>query len=99
MNSNSTTRKRGRSLNKRFWTIKEDSTLVESLQELYHDTRWRDDNGFKNGYLGHIEALLEVKLSGCGIHVSPHIESRVTTLKKKYSTLCEMLVSKWFWLG
>ncbi|XP_021809838.1 uncharacterized protein LOC110753277 [Prunus avium] len=96
MNSNSTTRKRGRGLNKRFWTTKEDSALVESLQELYHDTSWRDDNGFKNGYLGHIEAMLEFKLPGCGIHASPHIESRVKTLKKKYSALCEMLAQNGF---
>lgn len=40
--------------------------------------------------------MLEVKLLGCGIHVSPHIESRVMKLKKKYSALCEMLVQNGF---
>ncbi|CAN6579235.1 unnamed protein product [Malus baccata var. baccata] len=91
MNSDSAIRKRGRGQNKRFWTTKEDSALVESLQELYRNTKWRADNGFKNGYLTHIEAMLEAKLPGCGIQASPHIESRVKTLKKKYCALTEML--------
>ncbi|KAM5572598.1 hypothetical protein ABKV19_012579 [Rosa sericea] len=96
MISNSNTKQRGRGQNKRFWTTKEDSVLVESLQGLYHDTKWRSENGFKNGYLTQIEAMMEAKMPGCGIQASPHIESRVKTLKKKYYALAEMLSQSGF---
>ncbi|KAI5317979.1 hypothetical protein L3X38_037686 [Prunus dulcis] len=35
--------------------------------------------------------MLEAKIPGCGLKVSPHIESRVKTLKLKYFALTEML--------
>ncbi|KAL6174633.1 hypothetical protein ACLB2K_051279 [Fragaria x ananassa] len=96
MISNSTTKQRGRGQNKRFWTTKEDFALVESLQGMYCDTKWRCENGFKNGYLTQVEAIVEAKMPGCGIQASPHIESRIKTLKKQYYALAEMLSQSGF---
>ena len=52
---------------------------------------WRSDCGFKNGYLQQLENKLEVKLPGCGLKASPHIESRVKWLKQKYCIMSGML--------
>ncbi|PQQ03133.1 ATPase WRNIP1 [Prunus yedoensis var. nudiflora] len=71
---------------------------MESLKELYHDTTWRADTGFKNDYLDKLECMLEAKIPDCGLKASPHIESRVKTLKLKYFALTEMLsLSRFGW--
>ncbi|KAM2475741.1 hypothetical protein PS1_008298 [Malus domestica] len=54
--------KRGRGQQKHYWTSTEDTILVESLLELHSDPTWRADTGFKNGYLGKIEVMIEAKL-------------------------------------
>ncbi|ONI21465.1 hypothetical protein PRUPE_2G067700 [Prunus persica] len=83
--------KGGRGQNKRCWTTKEDNTLMECLMELHQNTNWRGDSGFKNGYLNKLETMLEVKLLNSGLKASPHIESRVKTLKGKYGALANAL--------
>ena len=42
---------RGRGKNKRFWTLTEDDVLIKSLYELAIDSKWKSENGFKNGYM------------------------------------------------
>lgn len=64
---------------------------MESLLELHHDKKWKADNGFKNGYLKHLQSMMKSKLPGHGILANPHIESRIKTLKAKYAALYEML--------
>ncbi|KAM1759355.1 hypothetical protein FF2_008221 [Malus domestica] len=54
--------KRGRGQQKHYWTTTEDTILVESLLKLHSDPTWRADTGFKNGYLGKIEVMIEAKL-------------------------------------
>ncbi|BBN68949.1 hypothetical protein Prudu_658S000300 [Prunus dulcis] len=83
--------KGGRGQNKHCWTTKEDNTLMECLMELHQNTNWRGDTGFKNGYLNKLETILEVKLPNSGLKASPHIESRVKTLKGKYGALANAL--------
>ncbi|RXH97394.1 hypothetical protein DVH24_007740 [Malus domestica] len=83
--------KRGKGQQKHYWTTTEDTILVESLLELHSDPTWRADTSFKNSYLGKIEAMMEAKLLGCGLKASPHIESRIKTLKEKYFALTELL--------
>ncbi|XP_004309745.1 PREDICTED: uncharacterized protein LOC101304244 [Fragaria vesca subsp. vesca] len=53
----------------------------------------KSDNGFKPGTFVQIEKLLEQKLPGSGIKASPHIESRVKTLKKQYNAITDMIVT------
>ena len=79
----STSCSRGRGQNKRYWTDEEDERLVESLQELHHDKSWKADTGFKSGYLKQLQIMMERKLPGRGILASPHIESRIKTLKRQ----------------
>ncbi|KAK0590106.1 hypothetical protein LWI29_022765 [Acer saccharum] len=83
-------------MNKHFWTIAEDAILVESLQELNQNTMWKAYCGFKNGYLAQLETMMEAKLPNCGLKASPHIESRVKTLKAKYCALHELLSQSGF---
>lgn len=91
MITNTDTVERGRGKNKHFWTMDEDAALLESLHELYQSTKWRGDSGFKNGYTIQLETMMERKLPDCGLKASPHIESRIKTLKSKYFALSEML--------
>ncbi|KAK9274486.1 hypothetical protein L1049_021734 [Liquidambar formosana] len=51
---------------------------------------WKCDTGFKSGYLVKLEHMLEAKTPGCGLKASPHIESRVKTLKKQAIAIAEM---------
>ncbi|CAI9108791.1 OLC1v1008474C1 [Oldenlandia corymbosa var. corymbosa] len=54
---------RGRGMNKRQWTVVEDSKLVEVLLDLAGNGQWKCDNGtFKDGFLTQIEKLLEDKM-------------------------------------
>ncbi|KAK9272237.1 hypothetical protein L1049_002608 [Liquidambar formosana] len=82
---------RGRCKNKRGWTPVEDAILVEIMLDLVVSGKIKCDNGFKPGAYLQIEKLLEEKLSGCGLQATPHIESRVKTLKSKYNNIQEML--------
>ncbi|XP_024022167.1 uncharacterized protein LOC21400367 [Morus notabilis] len=96
MQTNTETIERGRGKNKHFWTMDEDAALLESLHELYQSSKWRGDSGFKNGYAIQLETMMEGKLPGCGLKASPHIESRIKTLKSKYFALSEMLSHRGF---
>ncbi|RXI01017.1 hypothetical protein DVH24_001251 [Malus domestica] len=81
---------------KHYWTTTKDTILIESLLELHSDQTWRVDTGFKNGYLGKIETIMEAKFPGCRLKASPHIESRIKTLKAKYFALIELLALSGF---
>ncbi|KAF4394122.1 hypothetical protein F8388_017935, partial [Cannabis sativa] len=43
-----------------------------------------------------MESMLEAKLPGSNLKASPHIESRIKTLKEKYSCLAELLLLSGF---
>ncbi|CAL9019553.1 unnamed protein product [Prunus brigantina] len=64
--------------------------------ELHQNTNWRADSSFKNGYLNKLETMLKVKLPNSGLKASPHIESRVKTLKGKYGALADALSQSGF---
>ncbi|KAM3371446.1 hypothetical protein ACQJBY_018706 [Aegilops geniculata] len=92
---------RGRGRNKRKWTMDEDEELVRALCEVSTDPRFRaEGGGFKNCYTQGIESLLAQRLPGRGIKASPHIDSRLKVLKRKFHTIKEMLASPGFsWDG
>ncbi|KAH9778941.1 Myb DNA-bind 3 domain-containing protein [Citrus sinensis] len=57
---------------------------------------WRVDCGFKTGYLNQLESMLELKIPGCGLKASPHIESRVKYFKLKHNVVADMLALSGF---
>ncbi|BFG41001.1 hypothetical protein CerSpe_272750 [Prunus speciosa] len=69
---------------------------MECLMELHQNINWRGDSGFKNGYLNKLEIILEAKLPNSWLKASPHIESRVKTLKGKYGALADTLSQSGF---
>ena len=93
MDSQPTEQPKGRVRNKHSWTPAEDEKLVEAMVELCVSGTMKSDNGFKPGTFVQIEKLLEEKLPGSGIKASPHIESRVKTLKKQYNAISDMIVT------
>ncbi|RVX07616.1 hypothetical protein CK203_025122 [Vitis vinifera] len=91
MDSTSSGQIRGRGRNKRVWTPGEDEKLVECLVELCVSGKVHCDNGFKPGAFLQVEKMLEEKLPNSGLKASPHIESRVKTLKKQFNAIMDML--------
>nr|XP_043624671.1 uncharacterized protein At2g29880-like [Erigeron canadensis] len=54
---------------------------------------YKADNGFRSGYLTHLEAALKVSLPESGLLGKPHIESRIKTMKKDWQAVFDMLNS------
>ncbi|KAL6213713.1 hypothetical protein ACLB2K_013157 [Fragaria x ananassa] len=75
------------------WTPVEDVALVEALTELCLAGHWKVDNGFRSGYLGQLEKIIEQKIPNCGLKVDPHILSRVKTLKKQTLAISDMIAN------
>ncbi|KAJ9678012.1 hypothetical protein PVL29_022789 [Vitis rotundifolia] len=91
MDSTSSGQLRGRGRNKRVWTPSEDEKLVECFVELCVSGKIKCDSGFKPGAFLQVEKMLEEKLPNSGLKASPHIESRVKTLKKQFNAIMDML--------
>ncbi|TKW36212.1 hypothetical protein SEVIR_2G425700v4 [Setaria viridis] len=88
---------RGRGRNKRKWTAEEDEELVKALCEVSADPRYKvEGGGFKNCYSQGIQSILAQKLPGRGIKASPHVDSRLKVLKRKYYSIKDMLASPGF---
>ncbi|KAG6532483.1 hypothetical protein ZIOFF_006329 [Zingiber officinale] len=47
---------------KHLWTKQEDAALVDCLVELSKDLTWKSENGFRTGYLLHLEKLMAAKV-------------------------------------
>jgi hypothetical protein len=79
------------------WTAEEDEELVKALCEVSTDPRYKvEGGGFKNCYSQGIQSILAQKLPGRGIKASPHVESRLKVLKRKYYSIKDMLASPGF---
>ncbi|KAK9128576.1 hypothetical protein Syun_017373 [Stephania yunnanensis] len=53
---------------------------------------YKCDNGFKPGYLNHLEEMLRKSCPTSGIKVKPHIESKVNVLKRQWSMVNDMIM-------
>ncbi|KAL8267084.1 hypothetical protein R6Q59_004428 [Mikania micrantha] len=78
------------STKKHKWTKIEDEALISALTELCQSGWKRDNNIFKSGYTAVLEKELKSKLPGCNLKASPHIESRLKTLKKHCDAITDM---------
>ncbi|XP_050387252.1 uncharacterized protein At2g29880-like [Argentina anserina] len=77
----------------RTWTKFEDVALVEALTEICQAGSWKANNGFKAGYLGEFERIIQRKLPSSGLKADSHIVSRVKTLKKQTLAISEMITN------
>lgn len=84
---------RGPGKNKRIWTEDEDAKLVAALVDMVNIGTYKAENGFKPGYLGHLEGALKRTLPDSGLKAKPHIESRIKTLKGQFTIVYDMLTS------
>ncbi|WOL01653.1 hypothetical protein Cni_G10370 [Canna indica] len=73
------------------WTPIEDEALIIVMMDLYQKGTHNADTGFKAGYLGELEKMIDAKLPNCGIKAKPHIESMIKTLKKEWSIVYDMV--------
>lgn len=75
---------------RRTWTPEEDDYLLHALKEIAV-TGWKSDNGFRAGYLRHLERLMRQKFPHANIKATPHIGSKLTTWKKLYGPVLTLL--------
>lgn len=78
------------SVKKHKWTRIEDEALIGALTELCQGGWKRDNNIFRSGYTIVLEKELKSRLPGCNLKASPHIESRLKTLKKHCDAITDM---------
>jgi len=77
--------------NYRPWTSNEEAKLVEALVNMTNTGVYKADNGFKSGYLQHIEQTLKVSLPNSGLLGNPHIASKIKTKKKDWQCVYDMV--------
>ncbi|KAG6388648.1 hypothetical protein SASPL_150080 [Salvia splendens] len=75
---------------RRCWTEREEAILMSAMKELVA-TRWKSDNGFRSGYLTRALEALKREFPKTDIVVHPHIKSKITSWKKNYYSLMQIL--------
>ncbi|KAI9085174.1 hypothetical protein K1719_032885 [Acacia pycnantha] len=75
----------------KMWSAKEDKVLIDCLLTLKVEQKWMADNGFKVGFANALQTMMEQKLPGCGIKATPHITSRIKTLKRLWQMAYDMV--------
>lgn len=76
--------------NRRCWTQEEETTLITALKDLIV-RGWKSDNGFRAGYLNKLEAAMKAKFPTTDLKALPHINSKLSSWKKSYYSLTEIL--------
>ena len=75
---------------KHIWMDEENRILVECLVLCVQSGHWRVDNGtFQPGFLANVLRMLQQRVPGSSIQVSPNLESKVRTLKRNYSAIAK----------
>ncbi|XP_057799340.1 uncharacterized protein LOC131015106 [Salvia miltiorrhiza] len=75
---------------RRSWSTHEEHVLLASLKELVANG-WKSDNGFRGGYLSKLEEAMRKEYPDSDLKGTPHINSKVTTWKKTYYSLWNIL--------
>lgn len=52
---------------------------------------WKSDNGFRGGYFNKGEVWLQKEFPRTDIRANPHIQSKITQLKRNYNLLAKIL--------
>lgn len=52
---------------------------------------WKADNGFRGGYLSKVEEWLRKEFPRTDLRANPHIQSKITAVKKSYNLLVKIL--------
>ncbi|XP_071709221.1 uncharacterized protein At2g29880-like [Rutidosis leptorrhynchoides] len=74
----------------RGWSPIEETKLVEILVNMVNSGRFKAGNGFKSGYLQHLEEKLKETFPDSGLLGKPHIESKVRTMKRDWQVVHDM---------
>ncbi|KAK9142497.1 hypothetical protein Syun_011897 [Stephania yunnanensis] len=61
------------------------------MAEMVNTGVYKGDNGFKPGYLTHLEKALKISCPASRIKARPHIESRIKTLKRDWFIVNDMI--------
>ncbi|KAL0430546.1 UNVERIFIED_CONTAM: hypothetical protein Sradi_0680600 [Sesamum radiatum] len=80
----------GGKLSRRVWSTVEKEALLECLREIVR-TGWKSDSGFRTGYLGVLEQLLNRSCSNNRLKAEPHISSKIHVWKKMYGCINDMM--------
>ncbi|KAI9100755.1 hypothetical protein K1719_024117 [Acacia pycnantha] len=75
----------------KMWSANEDKVLIDCLLTLKVEQKWMADNGFKARFANALQTMMEQKLPGCGIKATPHITSRIKTLKCLWQMAYDMV--------
>ncbi|KAJ9538564.1 hypothetical protein OSB04_031297 [Centaurea solstitialis] len=75
----------------RNWSPNEEAKLVEALVNMTNTGAFKADNGFKTGYLQHLEQAMKVSLPTSGLLANPHIASKYKTMKKDWQCVYDMV--------
>ncbi|XP_057811553.1 uncharacterized protein LOC131025784 [Salvia miltiorrhiza] len=75
---------------RRSWSVREEEVLIVALKELVA-LGWKSDNGFRAGYLSKLEEAMKKEFPTTDLKGMPYINSKVTTWKKTYSSLWNIL--------
>ncbi|KAL0449385.1 UNVERIFIED_CONTAM: hypothetical protein Slati_1494900 [Sesamum latifolium] len=77
-------------LSRRVWSTADEEALLECMREIVR-TGWKSDIGFRMGYLGVLESLLNRSCPNSGLKVEPHISSKIHVWKKTYRCINDMM--------
>ena len=76
---------------KRKWAPDEDVALVACMVDLHNVRTFNANSGFKAGYLGEFQRMLEKIFPHANMKAKPNLESRIRTLKKDWTIIYDMI--------
>ena len=79
---------------KRKWISDEDVALVVCMVELHNVGTFNANTGFKVGYLGELQRVLQKILPYANMKAKPNLEPRIRTLKKDWTIIYDMIIRK-----
>ncbi|KAG6427911.1 hypothetical protein SASPL_112158 [Salvia splendens] len=75
---------------RRSWSGREEAVLMVAMKDLVAHG-WKSDNGFRGGYLNKVEEWMQKEFPITDLKANPHIQSKLTAVKKSYNSLAKIL--------